>query len=334
MLGLPGPDEVIARGVLRRVMLPDSEDIDAYWKLVLEGHFEGKTHRVGLRTVDGRVIWADAIGRTIDWEGTPAFLMTVIDVTERHIAEQELLNKTRQLQELNLQKDKLFSVIAHDLKGPFTSVIGFSDLLVSRAARLSPDKIADYARLVRDAATSVHGLFENLLAWAAFQIRDSAPLFAPVDLSEAIDASITSLASAAAEKGITIENTINATAPGVHVLADENMLLIVLRNLISNGIKFSHPGGRVCLSATASSMVRISVQDTGVGMQDSDLTNLFPLDRTISMPGTRGEKGTGLGLYLCHDVVTRHGGKITVESTLGKGCAFHVHLPRVSVLRF
>lgn len=328
MLGLPGPDEVISLGDLRRVMMSDAADTDAYWKTVMEGRLDGATHRAGLRTIDGRVVWTDAIGRKIEWEGEPAFLLTVIDVTERHLAEQELLNKTRQLQDLNLQKDKLFSIIAHDLKGPFNSVIGFADLLVARAGHLSSDKVADYARLVRDSAISVHGLFDNLLAWAAFQIRDAAPRFVAVDLAVAAAESIEPLQAMAAEKGITINSAIAETAPGVHVLADEDLLRIVLRNLVSNGIKFSHAGGVVRIAAVADPMVRISVQDTGVGMKSEDVADLFRLDRNISVPGTRGEKGTGLGLYLCHDIVARHGGTITAECAPNQGCVFHVSLPR------
>jgi len=328
MLGLPGPEEVISLGDLRRVMMPETSDSETYWKMVIDGRLDGSMQRAGLRTIDGRVIWADAVGRMIEWEGEPAFLLTLIDVTERHLAEQELLKKTRQLQELNLQKDKLFSIIAHDLKGPFNSVIGFSDLLVARAGNLSQAKVADYARLVRDAAISVHGLLDNLLAWAAFQIRDAAPRFTAVDLAEAVDASIEPLRSLADEKGVIIENAITGTAPRVHVLADEDLLRIVLRNLVSNGIKFSHAGGTVRITAAAEPMVRITVKDSGVGMKSADLANLFRLDRNVSVPGTRGEKGTGLGLYLCRDIVTRHGGSITAECTLGQGCAFSVLLPR------
>jgi PAS domain S-box-containing protein len=328
MLGLPGPEEVIALGDLRRVMMTDSLDNDAYWRMAMEGRLDGATHRAGLRTIDGRIVWIDAIGRMIEWEGEASFLLTVIDVTERHIAEQELLHKTKQLQELNLQKDKLFSIIGHDLKGPFNSVIGFSDLLASRAEHLTPAKVADYARLVRDSAISVHGLFDNLLTWAAFQIRDSAPRFVAVDLAQAVTDCIEPLRAMAAEKGVFLANAINESAAGVHVLADEDLLRIVIRNLVSNGIKFSHPGGTVSIAATVAPLVRISVQDSGVGMKSADVANLFRLDKNVSLPGTRGEKGTGLGLYLCHDIVTRHGGSITADSKPGEGCRFDVLLPR------
>ena len=324
MLGLPSPEDVIALGDLRRVLATDSSE-DAFWQRAMNGQLDGKTRRAGIRTVDGRTVWTDAIGRLIEWEGEPAFLVTVIDVTERHLAEEELTAKTRQLQELNLQKDKLFSIIAHDLKGPFNSVIGFSDLLAAKASDLPVEKIVDYARTVRDAALSVHGLFDNLLTWAAFQLRDAAPRFSAVDIKTATEESLEPLRTLAAEKDVRV---LNEVAQGIQVLADEDLLRIVLRNLISNGIKFSHSGGEVRLSAVTGKMVRITVRDKGVGMSPEDVAGLFRLDRTVSVPGTKGEKGTGLGLYLCRDIVARHGGAISAEAIPGMGSAFHVTLPR------
>jgi signal transduction histidine kinase len=327
MLGLPGAEDVIALGDLRRVMAPDAA-AEAFWQTAMEGKLDGQTRRAGVRTIDGRTVWTDAIGRLIEWEGESAFMVTVIDVTERHLAEQQLNAKTKQLQETNLQKDKLFSIIAHDLKAPFNSVIGFADLLAARAAVLPPEKVIDYARIVRDAAISVHSLFDNLLTWAAFQLRDSAPRFVAVDLAAAVEDSLHPLRPMAAEKGVTIVNAIPETAPGLHVLADDDLLRIVLRNLVSNGIKFSHSGGEVRLTASGLSMIRITVRDTGVGMEADELANLFRFDRTVSVPGTKGEKGTGLGLYLCRDVIARHGGTISAEALPGEGSAFHVTLPQ------
>jgi PAS domain S-box-containing protein len=330
ILGLNSADEVLALGDLRRVMAQDATQGDAFWSTVMAGKLDGKTRRAGIKTIDGRTVWTDAIGRVIEWEGEPAFLVTVIDVTERHLGEQELQAKTRQLQDSNLQKDKLFSIIAHDLKAPFNSVIGFSDLLAARASVLPPEKIADYARIVRDAATSVHGLFDNLLTWAAFQLRDSAPRLVAVDLSAAADESMEPLVPLSTEKGVAIVNAIPQSAPGVRVLADEDLLRIVLRNIVSNGIKFCHSGGEVRLSAVAGAEVRITIRDTGVGMAEAEVANLFRLDRPVSMPGTRGEKGTGLGLYLCRDIIDRHGGSITCEAALNRGTAFHITLPAVA----
>jgi PAS domain S-box-containing protein len=329
MLGLDGPDDVIALGDLRRLMAPDGV-AEGFWSEAAKGELGAKSRRVGIRTVHGQNIWTDAIVRAIEWEGESAFLVTVVDVTERHIGEQELQAKTKELQELNLQKDKLFSIISHDLKGPFNAVIGFADMLAARAATLTADKIADYARIVRDSAISVHGLFDNLLTWSAFQLRDAAPRFAPVALSAAVGESVEPLLSMASEKDVHIVNAVDETAPDVYVLADEDLLHIVLRNLVSNGIKFCHAGGEVRVTAVVDSTVKITIRDTGVGMAAGEVANLFQLDRAVSAPGTRGERGTGLGLYLCRDIVMRHGGEICAESVAGKGSAFHITLPLAS----
>jgi two-component system sensor histidine kinase/response regulator len=252
----------------------------------------------------------------------------VIDVTERYLAEEELKRKTRELQDLNQQKDKLFSIIAHDLRSPFNSIIGFAELLATRAKELSRGQVASYAQIVREAATGVHNLLDNLLAWASFQIRDSALKLAPLDMAAVAAASLEPLAHMAEGKNITLANTIGA----ITAMGDELLVRIVIRNLVSNGIKFSRPGGVVQITGTVSSdsatpMVRITVRDDGVGLSQAALANMFELSGMVSAPGTRGETGTGLGLYLCRDIIVRHGGTVTVDSTPGAGTAFHFTLP-------
>ena len=144
--------------------------------------------------------------------------------------------------------------------------------------------------------------------------------------------SLEPLAHMGETKGVTIANAIGQIA----AYGDEPLVRIVLRNLVSNGIKFSKNGGVVQISASRvtehgpngpQSMVRITVRDDGIGMSSAAIANLFELDRTVSAPGTRGERGTGLGLYLCRDIITRHGGTVTVESAPGTGSAFHFTLP-------
>ncbi|MEQ9449713.1 MAG: HAMP domain-containing sensor histidine kinase, partial [Rhodospirillaceae bacterium] len=252
----------------------------------------------------------------------------VIDVTERQLAEEELKNKTLELQELNFQKDKLFSIIAHDLRSPFNSIIGFSDLLASKARELPLDKVEDYARLVRESAAGVHDLLDNLLAWASIQMRGGQLNARPLDLKRVVQASVGPLAHMAKDKKVLIENGIGAVRP----LGDEPLVRIVIRNLVSNGIKFSHGSGRVRLDAETTSvegrsMVRVSVADSGVGMEPETLQRLFDLHDTASKPGTGGEHGTGLGLYLCRDIVMRHGGEIHVSSEPGSGTNVQFTLP-------
>ena len=251
-------------------------------------------------------------------------------------SEEELMRKTGELQQINLQKDKLFSIIAHDLRSPFNSIIGFADLLVTNARDMSHGQTVSYAQIVRESAIGVHNLLDNLLVWASFQIRDGTLKLAPLAMAEVAAASLEPLAYMAETKGVTISNGIGTvTVPG-----DEPLVRIVFRNLVSNGIKFSRSGGVVQLTATPivemtadgtpAAMIRMTVRDDGIGMSGAALANLFEVDRTVSAPGTGGERGTGLGLYLCRDIVMRHGGTITVESSPGAGTAFHFTLPAAS----
>ncbi len=265
----------------------------------------------------------DAAGNVV------ALFGLVIDVTQAlRRSEDELQRRTFELEQLNLQKDKLFSIIAHDLRSPFNSIIGFSDLLVSNARDLSHGQTVSYAQIVRESAIGVHNLLDNLLAWASFQIRDGALKLEPLNMAAVAVASLEPLAYMAETKGVTISNGIG----DVTALGDEALVRIVIRNLVSNGIKFSRNGGVVQLTAApllelGKSMIRVSVRDDGIGMSGAILENLFTLDRTASAPGTRGERGTGLGLFLCRDVIARHGGTVSVESTPGAGTTFHFTLP-------
>jgi PAS domain S-box-containing protein len=327
MIGVASSDEVMAIDDARR-LLPKGLDADAklFWTEVTARRLDDQAQRSIIRGIDGRAVWIDAVGRLIDWEGAPAFLLTVIDVTERHNAEQTLIQKSKELEDLNLQKDKLFSIIAHDLKGPFNSVLGFAGLLAAKAKTMPLEKVAEYADIVYSAATSVHDLLDNLLTWASVQMRSTDLRPMPIDLRPLVDASFYPLKAMAAEKNIGVGNTVG----DVDVVCDEAMVRIVLRNLISNGIKFTPKGGQVIVDAQPVLLrdgragVTVTVRDSGVGMDNETLAELFSFSRKMSRNGTQGERGTGLGLFLCRDIVERHGGQLTVESKMGRGtiCSF------------
>jgi len=336
---------------LAAVVAPEERDV--YRAAIRNALVGAKSYRIEykLKTHSGEVKNIREIGQPIfDVTGKLSrFIATVQDVTEAKRREQaldeahrrleqqaetlkrneeELTRKTAELQRLNLQKDKLFSIVAHDLRSPFNSIIGFADLLVTNARDLSHGQTVSYAQIVRESAMGVHNLLDNLLAWASFQMRESALKLAPLDMSAVAAASIEPLAHMAENKGVTIANNVR----DVMALGDEPLVQVVIRNLVCNGIKFSRQGGVVQLTAAQvgagrDAMIRITVRDDGVGMSGTALGNLFELDRTVSAPGTRGEPGTGLGLYLCRDIVVRHGGGIDVDSTSGAGTAFHFTLP-------
>ncbi len=247
------------------------------------------------------------------------YLVAVQDVTEQ-------ARVTRALSEMNRQKDRLFSIIAHDLRSPFNSVLGYADLLAAKAHELSPGKVATYAEMVRESAACVHGLIENLLAWGAYQIRDGSAKSEAFDLGAAASEGLTPLMHMAEAKGVTIRNAIGRC----EAYGDEALIRIVFRNLVSNAIKFSPQGGIVHITAGESEdagMLRVTVHDQGAGVPPAVASALFDLESTVSSIGTRGEKGTGLGLYLCRDIVGRHGGVISVESAPGAGAAFWFTLP-------
>ncbi len=300
MLGVSAAEEVVALDDVRRILPQGIDaDIDAFWVEAMARRLDGRVQRSLLRSIDGRSIWVDAIGKLVDWEGAPAFLMTFIDVTARHLADQALVQKSRELEELNLQKDKLFSIIAHDLKGPFNSVLGFAGLLASKAPTMSPEKVAEYADIVYSAATGVYDLLDNLLAWASVQMRSTEVRSTAIELSPLIDASFYPLKAMASEKGVSVLNDVK----DIGAEGDESMIRIVLRNLISNGIKFTPRGGTVTVSAALTepvggqAAVAVTVRDNGVGMNQETMSELFSFSRKVSRSGTQGERGTGLGLF-------------------------------------
>lgn len=330
MLGVSGPEEVTALDDARRVLPQGMEaNVDYFWSEALAGRLDGIPRRSEMRSIDGRSVWIDAIGRLIDWEGAPGFLITFIDVTARHLSDEALVQKSRELEQLNLEKDKLFSIIAHDLKGPFNSVLGFAGLLASKARSMSPDKVGEYADIVYTAATNVHDLLDNLLTWASVQMRSTELRAGPIELKALTDASLYPLKTMAAEKGVAVVNSMGPyMAEG-----DEAMIRIVVRNLISNGVKFTPKGGAVTISAVPGEMrdgrpaVSVTVRDSGIGMDAATVAELFSLSRKNSRSGTQGERGTGLGLFLCRDIIERHGGNLSVESQPGRGTAFRFTLP-------
>jgi len=288
-----------------------------------------------LESADGKIKDIHEIGQPIvdDHGKLRRFIATVQDVSEAKCrekklarAEEELTRRTAELQESNRQKDTLFSIIAHDLRSPFNTVMGFADLLARQAPSLPPEKIVSYAESVRNSATDVQTLLDNLLTWASIQISDAGPKIAFLDLGAVASRSIEPLTHTAKAKSVAIVNGIGAMS----ILGDADLICIVLRNLVSNGIKFCRAGGSVRLSAMpvdGGRFVKITVRDDGVGMSPAAKADLFALKYATSEAGTSGEKGTGLGLYLCRDITGRHGGELTVESEPDRGTAIHVTLP-------
>jgi PAS domain S-box-containing protein len=244
----------------------------------------------------------------------------VLDITERKKAEEELKKSEAELQQLNATKDKFFSIIAHDLKSPFNAIVGFSDLLVERVKEKDYNGIDVFASNILKSSNRAMDLLTNLMEWSRSQT--GRMVFNPInfDLVGFLADIVPMFDDIAGQKSITIRRDL---PPKMSVSADQAMISTVFRNLISNAIKFTKPGGTITLSVIQNANeIMVSVRDTGIGIPDTMIGKLFQIDQCYSTPGTNREQGTGLGLILCKEFVEKHGGKIWAESEEGKGSVF------------
>jgi signal transduction histidine kinase/ligand-binding sensor domain-containing protein len=233
--------------------------------------------------------------------------------------------KTAELNELNASKDKFFSIIAHDLKNPFNTIIGFSDMMKESIRLNDPATFYEYTEMINTSATQTLRLLENLLEWANSQRGKISFTPEHLILSEILKDEITLIDDMAAGKNIEIKSYVDDS---LTILADKNMIKTILRNLITNAVKYTHKNGQVQINAdTHGNQVEISVTDTGIGMSQETVDKLFRIDTHLSTRGTENEKGTGLGLFLSKEFVEKHNGKIWVESEEGKGSTFKLILP-------
>jgi signal transduction histidine kinase len=238
-----------------------------------------------------------------------------------------LTNYSKELDELNQTKNRLISIISHDLKNPFHSLIGFSDLLVRESERFSEEEKISFYKSINETSKKSFELLQNLLDWTRLQTSEIP--FKPADLqiTEFIQSVLQLVNSYARDKGIALSTTVPEDSM---VYADSLMFETVLRNIISNAIKYTPFGGKVTIDAKDADdeYVIISVTDTGVGMNEQEVASLFNVDKKASRPGTNNETGTGFGLILCREFVKKNGGELTVESTPGKGSTFSFTVPK------
>lgn len=294
-----------------------------------------------------------AIGK-IKFGGNVSYCIFIRDISEQVIAEEEVkklieeMQVTREiieqnaselvqlnaklsaseemLRELNASKDKFFSIIAHDLKGPFQNLIGYSKLLVEDYDNLTNDEIKELSINLHTSANNLYRLLENLLQWSRLQrgVIEYNPI--EFELSLLVVQNFELIQNRATEKGITLTNKVS---DDIMIFADVNMINTVIRNLLSNALKFTPSGGKIELNATNinKDLVQIEVVDTGIGMSEEFVENVFKIDSYKSNPGTNNEQGTGLGLILCKDLIEKNKGSITVKNKLGKGTKFTIILP-------
>jgi len=276
---------------------------------------------------DGSSIWTEIVAhfRLNEQTGHTELHGVTRDISERKSAEDALKASEARMRELNATKDKFFSIIAHDLKNPFNSIIGFSEMLRDDASSMDIKEIINYASYIHISATQTMQLLENLLGWARMQ-QDRIPVV-PKNLLiyELTNDVYNLLKQSADQKDLTFSNLI---PQHLIIQTDEEMLKTILRNLLSNAVKFTKSGGKIEISSQSTdNETIIIIKDTGIGIPDTQVEQLFTIDKGFSTRGTRNEKGTGLGLILCKEFVEKLGGKIWAESIPDNGSIFFFTIP-------
>lgn len=263
-----------------------------------------------IRNEDNEIIGATGLARNI---------------TERKEFEISLTESEKKLKELNETKDKLFSILGHDLKGPLMNILGFSSILKTKIDDPSFSEKKKMVQSIKSSTETTIRLLDDLLAWAKSKTDLEKIQIEKANLHDLVLNVIETQKSIAKEKNIVLSNKVGKR---VEIFADKNIIKTVLRNLISNAIKFTPLDGKVTIEALKKeNFTEVSVTDNGVGISETRQTELFEISKNKSTPGTANEKGTGLGLILCKELVEKHKGRIWVESIEGKGSSFKFTLP-------
>ncbi|MCX6157316.1 MAG: PAS domain S-box protein [Ignavibacteriae bacterium] len=274
---------------------------------------------------DGTVFPVDISANEILFRNRSVIFTAIRDITEQMKYEEDIVIKNEELERINAEKDKFFAIIAHDLRSPFTGFLGFTDLLKSDLKSISLNELQS---IVNNMSVSAHNLFAlltNLLEWSMMQRGLTA--FNPIKIS--VKDAVENVSGVFYDIANNKEVSLNIDLPeNVFIEADKTMLETILRNLISNALKFSNKGGSVTISAESNKKdVNISVKDTGIGMDDELKSQIFRIDKKSGRKGTANEPSTGLGLLLCKEFAEKNNGKITIKSEVGKGSEFIVTFP-------
>lgn len=335
-------------------------ELDAEPNIIAWVAQEGQAYRAEDVSADARFQIIDALPETRSEVALPLQIgyemIGVLDIQSDRIAEfndedqQVLQTLTNQIaiairnarlyemeQKLNRDKDKFFSIISHDLRGPFNGLMGYTQLMAEKIEILNTNDIQQMSRDIYKVAKATFQLLENLLTWS--QLQRGRIEYKPglLELSELAEATMSLLQKPARNKQVQLEQVIEE---GLYIYADKYMIDTVIRNLATNALKFTPCGGQVTLSAQRNSSspdqgedqwIEISVRDTGVGIRQEDIDKLFRIEVYHTTEGTAQEKGTGLGLILCQEMVEKNGGRIWVESELGKGTTVKFIVPGTPV---
>ena len=280
----------------------------------------------------GHIVWVHInIKLERDKAGVPIYFITsVVDITEKKQNEEEIMRKNEELTLINAEKDKFFSVITHDLRGPFNSIMGFTQLLYEMVNGKDNPEIIEYADIILKSSERAMDLLNNLMEWTRSQTGRMKYNPEYFELNVFLQPILHLFEEIAGQKSITVTKNLPVSAP---VFADKAMMGTIFRNLISNALKFTQQSGRVTISAEVSqNYLTVAVSDNGIGIPKESIKRLFRIDQNFSTQGTSKESGTGLGLILCKEFVNKNKGEIWVESEEGKGSTFYFTIPRHDIV--
>lgn len=281
-----------------------------------------------VKLADGKTYWLK-INKAplLDKDNNIAGIVGIMDdITARVEFQEKLIATQKELESLIKQKDKFFSIIAHDLRSPFTGMLGFAEILSEDYAELSEEDKKFYIDNIQKSLKSLLSLIDNLLTWARLNLNRADYNPKEISLAEIVLSVFRSQNIAAVNKKIELQSVFNKN---IIAFADAGMIETVIRNLVSNAIKFTNPGGSIKVNAVdQKDSIKIEIEDNGIGMRSDVADSLFNNDTNISTKGTNDEKGTGLGFTICKEFVKKHGGNITVKSEVGKGTIISFILPK------
>lgn len=319
LFGYENKTEVLGKHI--STLSSDANHPELVLKMLKEGKvFTGETKPV---RKDGSTFDSIITASMVTHDQKPICAMAVFtDITEQKQQEYALRSQEEKLLKLNQEKDRFLAIIAHDLRSPFNGMLGLLKIMVNDYEFYSEEQRLSILLSIHDSAQNAFNLLTDLLEWSKlqnnkFEIKNEA-----IDLKEIIDENINLFGHEAEKKEISIKNHIVQNFP---ITADSNSIKLIVRNILANAIKFTHKGGSIEIDVKKfQDDFELSIKDTGVGMSEETMSKLFSLDQKITMPGTNSEKGTGLGLTICNDLITLNGWKMNIESQLDNGTTFRI----------
>ncbi len=325
MLGFSNSEDIIGKNIFAFAGNMSNANI-TFASLIKNGFYDGELEIVKR---DGTHFVVDLRANLYENEFNEpiAIMFSCIDITDRKIWEETMNEKNIELERTNAEKDKFFSILAHDLKSPFNGFLGFTKMMAEETDDFTGEELKEIAVKMRHSATNIYKLLENLLDWSLVQRK--AIKFDPaiINIRLLVEENIEIIKHWSTQKEVSISLM---DSENIYIFADTNMINTVIRNFFSNAVKYSYRGGEIKVSFKPSDdrrMVTVAVKDNGIGMSKENLVNLFRLDIKSSTSGTENEVSTGLGLVVCKEFIQKHFGKIWLESQPGLGTTSYFTLP-------